>query len=138
MSDFHEGLAVVCNGEGGCACGYIDKMGGFAFAPTLCDAHDFSEGLAAVSSNGKWGYIDKTGKFVIDPQFDNVADTIVSGDFHEGLAFVQVGGKYGYIDKTGAYIFKLQFDEVAGFKEGMAAVKFNGKWGYIKNPNKPR
>jgi hypothetical protein len=29
----------------------------------------FSEGLAAVKVNGKWGIIDKKGKMVIPPQF---------------------------------------------------------------------
>jgi len=32
-------------------------------------AGDFSEDLAPVYQDGKWGYIDKTGKMVIQPQF---------------------------------------------------------------------
>jgi len=45
----------------------------------------------------KWGYIDKTGKIVFEPQFDN------AGYFSEGLAGVRIGKKYGYIDKTGKW-----------------------------------
>jgi hypothetical protein len=41
---------------------------------TLCD------GLASVIGEGKWGFIDKTGKMVIPTQFDQ-ADS-----FYEGLA----------------------------------------------------
>jgi len=37
---------------------------------------------------GKWGYIDKTGKIVIEPQFDDAYY-----NFHEGLASVGVGDK---------------------------------------------
>jgi hypothetical protein len=32
------------------------------------------ETLAAVKIGGKWGYIDKTGKIVIKPQFDEAGD----------------------------------------------------------------
>jgi hypothetical protein len=30
---------------------------------------DFTEGLAAVAVNGKWGYIDRRGTFVVRPMF---------------------------------------------------------------------
>lgn len=60
----------------------------------------FSEGLAAVHRGGKWGYVDKTGKFVIRPQFDGAFT------FSGGLALVIVGNRVGYIDKTGKYVWK--------------------------------
>jgi hypothetical protein len=44
---------------------------------------------------GRWGYVDKTGKMVVGPQFD------FAGGFFEGLALVRIGddktGKWGYI-----------------------------------------
>jgi hypothetical protein len=71
----------------------------------------FHEGLAAVSVGDKWGYIDKTGKFVINPQYDSALQ------FENGIA--EVGLKvprkpdsimddyqYGYIDRTGKYIWQ--------------------------------
>ena len=61
-------------------------------------------GLAKVKIGGKWGYIDKTGKYVVNPQFDEV------WSFSEGLAGVIIGdwktSKWGYIDKTGKYIWE--------------------------------
>jgi hypothetical protein len=45
--------------------------------------------------NGKYGYIDKTGKIVIKPQFDKAYD------FSEGLASISLNGKWGFIDNTG-------------------------------------
>ena len=38
---------------------------------------------AASGSAGKWGYIDKTGNFIIQPQFDEASD------FKDGTAFVR-------------------------------------------------
>ncbi|EAL2460136.1 WG repeat-containing protein, partial [Campylobacter lari] len=32
----------------------------------------FNEGLAEVELNGKWGFIDKSGKIVIKPIFDDI------------------------------------------------------------------
>jgi hypothetical protein len=63
----------------------------------------FSDGLAAVKLNGKWGYIDKDGKTVISPQFDQAVP------FQNGLAQVVVRSsppKFGYIDRTGKYIWE--------------------------------
>ena len=42
-------------------------------------------------TTGKSGFIDKTGRIVINPQFD------LPAFFSEGLAAVFIGGKWGYI-----------------------------------------
>lgn len=61
-------------------------------------------GLFPIKKDGKWGYIDKTGKVVIEPQFDRAAG------FSEGLAFVWIGNKGGWIDKTGNIIYSWEDD----------------------------
>ena len=81
-----------------------EQTGKFVINPQFNFANDFSEGLAAVrigdDKTGKWGYIDKQGKMVVNPQFD--CDWVCSG-FSEGLAAVRVGddktGKWGYISR---------------------------------------
>ena len=40
---------------------------------------------------GKRGFIDKTGHYVINPQFDGASS------FSDGLAAVRIGDKWGYI-----------------------------------------
>jgi hypothetical protein len=45
------------------------------------------------------GFIDKTGKIVIEPQFD------LALDFDSGIASVKVGDRWGYIDTNGKYIW---------------------------------
>ena len=67
----------------------------YAIKPQFEDARPFSEGLASVKIEGRWGYIDKTGVYVINPQFD-----FISAVFSEGLAWVKIGGKYGYMSKS--------------------------------------
>jgi len=78
-------------------------------------AMSFSEGLAQVcigkceweqntGYDGKFGFIDHSGHFVINPQYDN------AWDFKNGFAKVGVGkgddAKTGYIDKTGKTIWQ--------------------------------
>ena len=85
----------------------------------------FYEGAVPVKFYGKWGYIDRTGAWIIEPKFDK------AWDFQEGKAAVMVKGKWGYIDNTGALIIEPKFDNAYYFQEGMAQVIIKGKCGYI-------
>lgn len=93
------------------------------------DAGVFSDGLAAVKFYGKWGFIDKTGKKVVNCKYDIVKP------FFNGFALV--GGWYcGFIDKTGKEITPIIYDAAYPFFEGLAAVCLNDKWGFIDNTGK--
>ena len=94
------------------------------------DIDCLSDGLARVSLNGKWGFIDNTDKVVIPLNYDWV------GSFSEGLAAVRQNGKYGFIDKTGKVVVPLNYDSAEPFSEGLVAVRQNGKWGFIDNTGK--
>lgn len=76
-------------------------------------------------SNGKYGFIDLSGKTVITPQFE-YADV-----FAEGLAKAKMNGKWGFINKLGTFVTKPEFDDVEAFSEGLAKVKVGNKFGYI-------
>ena len=89
------------------------------------EVYDFSEGLAVIKQNGKFGYIDKTGKIAIHPQFDN------ANNFSEGLAVIKQNSKFGYIDKRGNFVILPQFDYADNFSEGLAKISSNSKYGYV-------
>ena len=61
-------------------------------------ANKFSDGLAWVMIGSKIGYIDKTGKYVINPQFECEG----AGDFVEGVSVLSSQA----IDKNGKSIWK--------------------------------
>jgi hypothetical protein len=139
-TDFHQGLAHFDNGDDLI---FVDKTGAAVIqAKGISWAGEFSEGLAAVEQlvGDVWlfGYIDKTGKMVIPPQFG------LARDFSEGLASVSEsegsgGAGYGYIDKTGAWVVAPQFSDAGPFADGLAAVCISeksdpnlpGTWGFI-------
>ncbi len=78
--------------------------------------------LLPVNQNGRWGYIDRSGKLVIACQF------VEAGYFSEGLAAVGVQNPdepyalEGYIDNSGGWRIKPQFDWAGAFHEGFARV----------------
>ncbi|AFW96838.1 serine/threonine protein kinase [Anabaena sp. 90] len=81
--------------------------------------------LHPIKIGDKYGYIDQTGRVVIQPQFDSARD------FSKGMAVIRIGKKYGYIDKKGELLIPLQFDYASDFSEGLARVKIDNKYGYI-------
>ncbi|MBQ9670548.1 MAG: WG repeat-containing protein [Prevotella sp.] len=67
---------------------------------------NFAEGMAVVMIDGKCGYINKKGKLVIEPQFDNAYS------FNEGKAIVIINKsdnyqEYAVINKKGEILFTL-------------------------------
>jgi hypothetical protein len=110
---------------------FMDTKGKI-ITPFFNRAESFSEGLAAVEINDRWGFIDKRGNIKISPQFD-----FVIREFSEGIAFVNCDNdKTAAIDKTGKYITECIFDEAWGFSEGLAAVQYSGKFGFINRKGK--
>ncbi|MGB4774978.1 MAG: WG repeat-containing protein [Daejeonella sp.] len=117
-------------------------------------ANSFSEGLAAVLIDGKWGYINKQGQLIIEPQFTDASDfnnniaiagienkrfcidqsgKIISEEyrristFYEGLADVGLKGKTGYIDLSGKLVIPLKFLSAQNFSDGMGPVYIDSK-----------
>ncbi|MBU1626319.1 WG repeat-containing protein, partial [bacterium] len=88
--------------------------------------------LYPVTVDGKLGYIDKTGKIIIEPQFQSAdRQDLYVGQFSEGLAFVRLDNKFGYIDMTGNIVVETKFDGAYQFSEGLARIKIEGKYGFI-------
>ena len=121
---------------------YLDRNGNELSGALFTEGMDFSEGLAAVQPKiADWkdykgyGYADKTGKIVIEPQFRN------AGQFHDGVARVQDNEtqKWGVIDKNGNVVIPLEY---GGNNNGpyvhepadgliLAYDEPSGYWGYF-------
>ncbi len=125
---FHEGLAAVKVKD---KWGYINKKGEYVIPLKFDQALRFSEGLAIVRIGafglGKYGIIDKKGKWIVEPCFpsntfpyeNDMFDLIY---FSNGIAPMYDGKKWGYINTSGKFVIQPQYDAVWQFSEGMAAV----------------
>lgn len=109
--------------------GYMDDTGKVVIEPEYEGAEPFSEGLAAVQSDGLWGYIDASGSFAIKPQFDTAAR------FSNGAAAVgrRTDGelKFGYIDKQGKMAKGFEYDWALPFRDGYAAAVWGNHFVFI-------
>ena len=70
--------------------------------PQFDEAMNFSEGLAAVKISGKWGFIDKSWKYVVP-----LGNYKWVKQFQNGLSRVGfTDDSWGYIDRSGKTIWK--------------------------------
>lgn len=93
----------------------------------IVECQKFNEGLSAFrTSKDKFGYVDKTGKIVVDAIYDYV------GDFRDGVGLCEKHDKKKGItniyalDKTGKELFKFtdkEYDNYCHFENGYMAVK---------------
>ena len=89
----------------------------------------FYENLAWVTLNGKYGFIDKTGKEITSLEYDDVRS------FEEGVAKVNFNNKWCFINTTGKEISSL-YDELSDFSCNLSRVKLNNKYGFINKTGK--
>ena len=116
LAEFHEGLALAQKREGE-KFGYINLKGEWILEPIqdidysyplqssfqlqdLPKSRNFYSDRALFrSSNGKYGYIDKTGKIIIEPTFD------LAFPFEGELAKFENSSRVGYIDLDGDVVW---------------------------------
>jgi len=123
--DFSEGLAMVSDDMD--RCGFINTKNELVI-PMVFDHYceesyryqGFSNGLAAVSKDGKIGFIDIRGDYKIPARFD------YAERFHDGLALVLVDGLWGYINESGDYAIEPQYQFASSFSNGYAFAKLPG------------
>jgi hypothetical protein len=129
---------------------FLDGLALVRFGMKVVSSEDVNAGAGVIGeptagllptpilTGGKWGFIDTTGKLVIEaqPPLD-----FVGGGFYEGLSKVSTysegrGWLYGYIDKSGKVVIKPRFTYAYPFREGLAAVCLDIKCGFIDKTGK--
>lgn len=86
--------------------------------------------LAQVMLHGKWGFIGKDGKFVVEPCYGCV-NQFRSGRAAFSHSSGSEGSLWGLLGLDGKVISSPQFDMAPEFHEGLAKVKLHGKFGFI-------
>lgn len=127
---FSEGLAIVAAKNEGLKIintkGEVVALLNDYNGKTMEEAYEFKNGLAAFKNiKNLWGFIDQTGKVVIEPMYSKVSN------FNENYCVVEQMdlGKVavGIIDKKGSFVFNLTNKMV------LANEVVNGKIAFRKN-----
>jgi tetratricopeptide (TPR) repeat protein len=129
ISSFSEGIATVSDGDNKYLLNHKKEMKLSIYKYV----GEFSEGLAPVCTNyvssgmhlnGKDGFIDRTGKTIINPAYE------VAAPFSEGLAAVEAETadtpkkyRWGFIDRSAKMVIPPQYDFFTDFSEGLAFVR---------------
>jgi hypothetical protein len=150
-----------CGRTGGVLVGLIVAVLVMVVVSGCGGSADETKQLFPAQSGEKWGYIDQSGNWAIEAEYDR------AGLFYTGLAAVWQDGKVGYINVDGEFEIEPQYanggdfvggpapvmketpgkvgfvgtdgklvsdylyEDASRFDDGMAPVKFNGKWGFI-------
>ena len=89
----------------------------------------FSNGMVAFKADGKWGYLDETGKVVLEPIWN------AAGDFNpSGLAIVRFreSEKVAVIDKNGVYVLApSNYSELKFISNDLLVARKDRKEGVI-------
>src|SRR5206468_9256640 len=82
--------------------------GSWLIEPKFQQVGSLNDGLALVALNGKFGFVDLKGNFVIEPVFDKAMP------FERGVARTSAvqGDIVGVIDKAGAWAFRTNYQHI--------------------------
>lgn len=105
--------------------GYLLPDGTLAFEGLFDEARSFSGGLAAVRTAEGWGFVDRTGRFVVQPSYAAAGEGFAEERAAVAVKSGLLGRRWGFVDPTGELVVAPTFLEVdpAGFSEGLCAVR---------------
>ncbi len=129
LENFNE--YMVCRAKRDTAFGLIDNNGAEILAFEYDKIGEFSDSLALVAKDGKYGYVNTKGELVIDLKYDFQTEATVWGVFENGHTKFFKKDKYGMLDSEGNEIFPAIFEDLGKYSDKeLIAVKKRGKWGY--------
>ncbi len=111
--------------------GFIDKNAKIVIPLIYDEAEMFSEGLAGVVKDGKWGFINEKGETVIDFTFIGKMESFNKGyaRFYKGN-FTTTGRytsfKASFIDRKGNYVLEPFYEELYYISKNKAIGVRNG------------
>ena len=120
--EFEGNYAKVSKGQ---KYGVIDRLGKIII-PIQHQGLGKVSGLIACQKAGKWGFIDLTNKFVLQPTYD------AATSFVNGLAQVRLLDFVGIITSKGQTLFPIQFTSLSKLTEQLYVTEKDGLFGIYK------
>lgn len=94
---------------------------------------DRAKTIGPAQKNGKWGYADEKGKFVIKPYFDSAEEYRPASlrGVTIRCAKVSFNGKYGYLYDNGLFMILPEYDSLSDFDRATAIFTKDGSYGLM-------
>ncbi|QJB32477.1 WG repeat-containing protein [Chitinophaga oryzae] len=126
----------------------IDTTGNLLFTTGVKELKEFTDGVAFCYQDDQWRLIDKTGKILATPTFDDLPYAISSGVFFAQVNGKEEGNKDGYLqiyNTAGQPIGKMplcdaagncMYDSHLGYFSNLLAVQMESRWGFVDTTGK--
>ena len=119
---YREDLLAVADPETG-KWGFVDRNLNYVIKPQFEDVWSFIDGIALVTQDGLRGIIDKTGKYIVELQFDDPKGYPFYYDYYQGTFVVLKDGKTRIVDVKNAKILETEYDWFYGMTGNKAVVR---------------
>lgn len=126
----------------------IDTTGKLLFTTDVKGLKEFTGGASFFLKDDQWGLMDKTGKILIAPTFDDLPYAISSGVFFKQVNGKAEGNKDGYLqiyNTAGQPTGKMPLCDAAGncmydshgaYFNNLLAVQMEDRWGFVDTTGK--
>ncbi|MBE6801939.1 MAG: WG repeat-containing protein [Ruminococcaceae bacterium] len=126
---------------------FYDRSNAKLITDFIFDDYDncigFNEGILAVESNGKWGFMNQSGKMITDFRYSPEKtldygymydkDTEIINTCVNGYIAVREGELWGLIDSSGETIIEPKYEDVSQVHySGAFFAKSDGEWSLYK------
>ncbi len=117
---------ILCIGFEDGRLGLVSSSG--VLLQTSCEEVESFEGdILRIKKDGKWGYVDSHGNWVVPPTYDELRT------FSDGKAYARLGNRWGIIDTAGTWIIEPRYAAIEHVEGTDGPVKGeSGLWGYAK------
>ncbi len=134
---FSGGLAAVLVGG---KWGYIDRDGKMAITPRFAEAEAFRDGRAVVRVGAGWarnsGLIDATGKFIIEPQYEQISrigerfwSVGITDRAHRGNGEPPLLSRL--VDAEGHFVSRKSYNAFGALEDGLISVCRKDRCGFM-------
>lgn len=123
-------MAAVCKDD---KWGFIDAQYNFIVKPIYEAVEPFKDNYAKIKVGQYYGVINKSGKEIIKPQYQDIVQGSETSLVADGLILVKSAEGYGFINERGKTIIPCHYHDANVFFEGLAAVRRDKLWGFINS-----